>query len=222
MSMSHVAAAPHLDQMANVAIVEQTVSMELQRGKERKKAHAKAQAKLRQKEKQKDLERTKKIEDLETKLTEMTGTLKAKTGELADAKAVLEKAQKKLQSRWPDQTKEGSQSMSTITSFPEGNPVQKLFDGEPIDPDGCTIKSPKEETRYSRNNSLRDQVLRSIKFYIQKEEECKTQYWVAKQCFDKPTVPLQRISGGRWDFIINVQLEDGTFLFGYLIHTYRR
>ena len=218
MSMPFPTATQNLDNIAQIALQEQA-----QKDKKKQDKHREGQARYRDRVSTKKKEQKRRIELLETQLKDTTGDMQQLTKQLEETKAELEKSAKKIQSRWPFQTNEGSQSMSKMTSFQNVNPVKALFEGGPIDPSTASRASPQEEeSQWQRNSTLRDQVLKSIKYYIKKEEECKEQYWKAKEQFDKPTVPLQKISGGRWDFILNVQLQDGKYLFGYLLKAYNK
>lgn len=217
------APAASLFELASVTEIKENVSQDII--KQNKRKHAEGQKKYRDSQKR-------KTETLETQVKNMRQEMENNRAEIAECRArdaereaLLKSLRVQVKERWPDQTRNGSKSLSTFTQSGGNSEVQKLFQGPPIDPTKSTKLSPDEPIHHDRNMTLGDQLYKSINYYIEREEsDPSNRYWIAKHrgFANRPSVPLQRISGGRWDFILGVQLEDGTYLFGYLLKEYTR
>ena len=210
-----------LVQLADVTAIKESVEQEVE--DKRKKKHAEEQKGYRERKKCINETLTTQVRNMQKILADKTAELDERRKRDVETDAMLKSLRAQVIERWPDQTMTGSKSGSTITHTEEKNEVQKLFEGPPLDPARANKGSPDEPILWERNMTLGHQMLRSIHYYVQQEDQSTDhQYWTAKHRgqINSPSRPLQSISGGRWDFILGVQLADGTYFFGYLLHKY--
>jgi hypothetical protein len=108
------------------------------------------------------------------------------------------------------------------------NAMEVLFGEDITNPAECTkYPSPDEGYNYKDNYYLQEQVYKSLDYYIkevttkgrkEKYEQIRKR-WPAK---NSEKITAQMISGDRWDFILGVEMEDGTFLLGYVLEAYMK
>lgn len=134
---------------------------------------------------------------------------------------------------WPTQVNSKSENTSWYNRNKqnEKNEMEILFEGKPINPAKENVKSPAEPAQniYTNFYTLSQQVYASMDYYIQKVNAQKGKN---KQVYEHiakawpiksgTLVPMQYISGSRWDFIFDVQLQDNTYLLGYLQSAYKK